>query len=52
LAQVVGWRSPFPDIAVSGALVASLVGIFSYVVVMTRRRAAGSALAPVPSDLA
>jgi high-affinity nickel-transport protein len=37
LAQVVGWRSPVPDIVVSAALVASLVIVFAYVLIRTRR---------------
>ena len=37
LAQVLGWRSPVPDIWVSGALVASLLAVFAYVFVRTRK---------------
>jgi hypothetical protein len=35
-AQVLGWRSPVPDIWVSAIIVASLVGIFAYVFASTR----------------
>jgi nickel/cobalt transporter (NiCoT) family protein len=53
LAQVLGWRSPVPDIAVSGVLVATLVGIFAYVFVRTRReRTVPSEAAPTPQPLA
>ena len=37
LAQVLGWQSPVPDIAVSATLVASLLSIFGYVFLRTRR---------------
>ncbi|MGH7757070.1 MAG: hypothetical protein ACREM8_12420, partial [Vulcanimicrobiaceae bacterium] len=37
LAQVLGWRSPVPDIAVSGSLVAALLVIFAYVFFSTKR---------------
>jgi high-affinity nickel-transport protein len=36
-AQVLGWRSPLSDLAVSGALVAALIGVFCYVFAGTRR---------------
>ena len=52
LAQVLGWQSPVPDIAVSGALVAALLGIFAYVFVQTRRTSSApadpAAAAPEP----
>jgi high-affinity nickel-transport protein len=38
LAQVLGWRSPVPDLAVSAVLVASLVIVFAYVFAQTRAR--------------
>ena len=37
IAQVVGWRSPVGDLAVSGALVGALVLVFAYVTARTRR---------------
>jgi high-affinity nickel-transport protein len=37
LAQILGWQSPVPDIYISGAIVASLVAVFAYVFVTTRR---------------
>ncbi|GAC1571479.1 MAG: HoxN/HupN/NixA family nickel/cobalt transporter [Candidatus Elarobacter sp.] len=37
MAQVVGWRSPVSDLAVSAILVTALVGVFAYVAVRTRR---------------
>jgi hypothetical protein len=30
LAQVLGWTSPFPDLAVSGLLVAALLSVFAW----------------------
>lgn len=38
-AQVLGWRSPVSDLAVSAVLVVSLVAVFAYVFVRTRRPA-------------
>ena len=40
IAQVLGWRSPVSDLAVSGVLVTSLVVVFAYVFVRTRRETA------------
>ena len=37
LAQVLGWKPPFDDVAVSGGIVALLVGVFIYVYMATRR---------------
>jgi high-affinity nickel-transport protein len=37
LAQVLGWRSPVSDLAVSSALVSALLVVFAYVFVRTRR---------------
>jgi high-affinity nickel-transport protein len=37
LAQVLGWRSPLSDLAVSATLVAALILVFAYVFVRTRR---------------
>jgi nickel/cobalt transporter (NiCoT) family protein len=37
-AQFLGWRSPLPDIALSGLLVTALGAAFAYVVLHTRRR--------------
>jgi drug/metabolite transporter (DMT)-like permease len=37
LAQVLGWQSPVPDVAVSGLIVAVLVAVFGYVLIRTRR---------------
>jgi hypothetical protein len=37
LAQVLGWQSPIPDIYVSAAIVTSLLAVFAYVSVRTRR---------------
>ena len=36
LAQVLGWTSPVPDIAVSGLLVGSLLAVFVWIFLMTR----------------
>jgi high-affinity nickel-transport protein len=45
LAQLLGWRAPFDDAWVSGALVATLIAVFGYVFLRTRRtRATASAL--------
>ena len=52
LAQVLGWRSPVSDLAVSGALVAALVAVFTFVFVATRRSrgdAAATATAETPA---
>jgi high-affinity nickel-transport protein len=48
-AQVLGWQSPVPDIAVSAALVVSLVAIFAYVFVRTRRAKVDASEAIAPS---
>ena len=37
LAQVLGWQSPVPDLYVSYAIVATLLVVFAYVFVKTRR---------------
>jgi high-affinity nickel-transport protein len=37
LAQVVGWRSPVPDLAVSGFLVGSLLALFAWTLTWTSR---------------
>lgn len=37
LAQVLGWQSPVPDIAVSGVIVVALLAVFVYVFMKTRR---------------
>ncbi|MEO6991662.1 MAG: hypothetical protein ABI346_06605 [Candidatus Baltobacteraceae bacterium] len=37
LAQVLGWHSPVPDIAVSGTIVSTLLVVFAYVFFATRR---------------
>jgi len=39
MAQLFGWRSPLSDLAVSAVLVTSLVLVFAYVFVRTRRAA-------------
>jgi len=52
-AQVLGWRSPVSDLAVSAALVVALVAVFAYVFVRTRRPAAAvlaAARIAAPSD--
>jgi high-affinity nickel-transport protein len=41
LAQVLGWKPPFDDLAVSGAIVGVLVAVFAYVYVATRRGGMG-----------
>ena len=38
LAQLLGWRSPVPDLAVSALLVASLLAVFAWTFVMIPRR--------------
>jgi len=43
LAQLVGWRSPVPDIAISCVLVAGLVFVFLYVYVATRSKSGAQA---------
>jgi high-affinity nickel-transport protein len=35
--QILGWKSPIPDLAVSGIIVAALLAVFAYVFVKTRR---------------
>ena len=51
LAQVLGWQSPVPDIAVSGVLVTSLLAVFAYVFAHTRRaRTADPAVAVAPQN--
>ena len=45
-AQVLGWRSPIGDLTVSALLVVSLVAVFSYVFVRTRRPADAVVTAP------
>jgi nickel/cobalt transporter (NiCoT) family protein len=44
-AQVLGWRSPVPDLVVSASLVAALLCVFVYVFIATRRDAAEGAVA-------
>jgi len=39
LAQVLGWQSPVPDIAVSAAIVTALLAVFAYVFLRTRQLA-------------
>jgi small-conductance mechanosensitive channel len=46
LAQVLGWRSPVSDLAVSGTLVAALAFVFISVFVRTRRVTPGRAASP------
>ena len=41
-AQLLGWKPPFPDIAVSAALVGSLLAVFAFVFVATRKSAPAS----------
>jgi high-affinity nickel-transport protein len=41
LAQLLGWRPPFSDLALSGTLVGALGLVFAYVVLRTRRTVAG-----------
>ena len=38
LAQVLGWRAPFSDLAMSGVIVTALLVVFGYVVLRTRSR--------------
>jgi high-affinity nickel-transport protein len=38
IAQVLGWRSPLGDLAVSAVLVTALIAVFAYVLVVTRKR--------------
>jgi len=35
-AQLVGWKSPVPDLYVSGVIVAALLAVFAYVFARTR----------------
>lgn len=51
-AQVLGWRSPVGDLTVSAGLVLALVGLFGYVFVRTRGRAAVPVLPAEEPDLA
>lgn len=51
LAQVLGWRSPLPDIAVSASLVAALLAVFAYVFARTRSRRQVDAATVVPQEL-
>jgi high-affinity nickel-transport protein len=48
LAQLLGWRAPFDDAWVSGALVAALIAVFGYVFLRTRR--APATPAPLPTE--
>jgi high-affinity nickel-transport protein len=50
LAQVLGWKSPLPDIAVSATLVISLLAVFAYVFVQTRGRRAHAVTLPEPRE--
>ncbi|HKW44808.1 MAG TPA: DUF4331 family protein, partial [Candidatus Eremiobacteraceae bacterium] len=43
LAQVLGWQSPIPDIAVSGILVASLLGVFAFTILAIEKNANNTA---------
>ena len=43
MAQLFGWRSPLSDLGVSAILVSSLVIVFAYVFVRTRRRVTDAA---------
>ncbi len=47
-AQVLGWRSPVSDLAVSAALVIALVAVFAFVFANTRRPAAAAVSAEAP----
>jgi high-affinity nickel-transport protein len=50
LAQVLGWRSPLGDLAVSAVLVTALLAVFAFVFLRTRRSAAdvpAAAVAPI-----
>jgi nickel/cobalt transporter (NiCoT) family protein len=51
-AQVLGWRSPVSDLAVSGLLVTALVAVFAYVFFATRRPAAADAALVAPAGAA
>jgi len=53
MAQLFGWRSPLSDLGVSAILVSSLVLVFAYVFVSTRRRAADlePAAATIPPNV-
>jgi high-affinity nickel-transport protein len=44
LAQVLGWRSPLPDLAVSGVLVASLLGVFAFTLFSLEKKAGAASL--------
>ena len=48
LAQLLGWRAPFDDAWVSGALVAALIAVFGYVFLRTRR--APATPGPLPTE--
>jgi high-affinity nickel-transport protein len=37
MAQVLGWKPPFDDLAVSGTIVGLLIAVFAYVYIATRR---------------
>jgi high-affinity nickel-transport protein len=51
IAQVLGWQSPVGDLTVSAGLVIALLGVFAYLFVQTRRRAADvPAAAPATTD--
>lgn len=50
LAQVLGWQSPVPDLAVSGGLVAALLAVFVYVFARTRRVRVARGVVPVPQE--
>ena len=45
LAQVLGWRSPLPDLAVSGILVASLLGVFAFTLFSLKKKANAAGVA-------
>jgi nickel/cobalt transporter (NiCoT) family protein len=47
LAQVLGWRSPASDLAVSAGLVVTLLAVFAYVFLRTRRNARVTCQDPV-----
>ncbi len=50
LAQVLGWKSPIPDLYVSGAIVAALLAVFAYVFSRTRSRVTVPTINPsIPS---
>ncbi|HMD01403.1 MAG TPA: hypothetical protein VKG44_00430 [Candidatus Baltobacteraceae bacterium] len=48
LAQVLGWQSPVPDLAVSGAIVGALLAVFAYVFIKTARAHTAPAVTPQP----